>query len=131
MDQSISDQVKELTDKFQEFAVSAESLVGQILQKGALDIQADAQRSMSPPPSEPGEPPAVRTGRLRASITSRVVQDGDNAIVEVGTNVVYAVPLEFGTEHIKPRPFMGPALERHRVEIIHNLAQAVRQQSNA
>lgn len=68
--------------------------------------------------SAPGEPPAPDTGVLRNSIHHEVDQDK----ATVGTNLVYAQPLEFGTttagknHHtvIKPRPFMGPALIKVR-----------------
>lgn len=63
--------------------------------------------------SAPGEPPAVDTGRLRASIGHEEVTIlGAVLSIRVGTNLVYAAPLEYGTRdgRIKPRPFMRPAL---------------------
>lgn len=90
--------------------------------------------------SPPGEPPHVDTGRLRASITwaiSEGAQQGDalrtkaqsgdqvgrpdreakRIIAVIGTNVKYARSLEFGTRHMKARPFLRPALEKARAKI--------------
>ncbi len=90
--------------------------------------------------SAPGQPPAVDLGRLRSSITWRSsMLDGSvvgadakpedavgfpvstvpgEIIVIVGTNVEYAADLELGTPKIKPRPFLRPALENNRAEIL-------------
>lgn len=66
--------------------------------------------------SAPGEPPAVDTGRLRASITYDVSPQGDAVqigsstaqMASAGAPVNYAQFLEFGTERMKSRPFMRP-----------------------
>ncbi len=93
--------------------------------------------------SAPGKPPAVDTGRLRASITSNWTGSGmERAKIEtpvpetksddgvgqpkeklhgvVGTNVEYAKDLETGKEsrNLKPRPYLRPALERQRGKIL-------------
>lgn len=75
--------------------------------------------------SLPGEPPAVDTGTLRASIMSSVALDGVNVVgkvgpdveviaqrVPVGTDVEYGLYLELGTNKMKPRPYLRPALAR-------------------
>lgn len=90
--------------------------------------------------SAPGNPPAVDTGRLRSSITYEVTSgagssmgsqgspsssdkigkvSGDNSVsfTIIGTNVGYAKPLEFGTVHIKPRPFLRKTLEEGKSAI--------------
>jgi phage gpG-like protein len=61
--------------------------------------------------SAPGDPPAVDSGRLRQSITVLRLSDDH---YRVGTNVVYAPLLEFGSRKVAPRPFMRPALEKVR-----------------
>lgn len=60
--------------------------------------------------SAPGEPPAVDTGLLRASIQAIRVHFGQMWVVNAGTD--YAEGLEFGTPTIAPRPFMLPAAEK-------------------
>jgi HK97 gp10 family phage protein len=90
--------------------------------------------------ANPGQAPHVDTGRLRASITwaiSEGAQQGDalrtkaqsgdqvgrpdreakRIIAVIGTNVKYARSLEFGTRHMKARPFLRPALEKARAKI--------------
>lgn len=52
----------------------------------------------------------VDTGRLRASITHKVENDGISASATIGTNVEYAPHVEFGTVHQKAQPFLRPAL---------------------
>jgi hypothetical protein len=56
--------------------------------------------------SQPGYPPNVDTGALRASIRWRRLGHL-HYVVEAGT--VYALPLEYGTTTVAPRPFMAPA----------------------
>ena len=53
---------------------------------------------------------AVDTGRLRSSITHDLGVDGRGLYGMVGTNVEYAIFLEFGTRHMRARPFLRPAL---------------------
>lgn len=75
--------------------------------------------------SAPGFPPAVNTNRLRGSWTiaiksGRELLPGYNLRVirkpgmlgyELGSNVVYAPFLEFGTRRMRPRPYLKPAME--------------------
>lgn len=61
--------------------------------------------------SAPGDTPAVDSARLRQSIGVQKVGEGH---YRVGTNVKYALYLEFGTRGMAARPFMRPALEAVR-----------------
>lgn len=72
--------------------------------------------------SAPGDPPAVDTGKLIRSIETE--QDGASAAVIV--RAPYAYLLEFGTRHIAPRPFLGPALEKLRKRIVALFVKATR-----
>lgn len=80
----------------------------------AEDVKNDIRLSFGESPSPPGMPPGVDTGTLTNSMdwtpdgdTTRYIHDG----------VEYGVYLEFGTEKMLPRPFMGPAFERKRQNI--------------
>lgn len=53
----------------------------------------------------------VDTGRLRQSIGLKKIGDGH---YRVGTNVVYAPFVEFGTRRTRAQPFLRPALEAVR-----------------
>lgn len=57
-------------------------------------------------------PRRVDTGRLRDSISHRVHDD----VVEVGTNVEYAIYVEFGTSKMAPNPFLRSAAGDHANE---------------
>lgn len=61
--------------------------------------------------SAPGDAPAVNTGRLRQSITALRISPMN---WRVGTNVDYALHLEFGTRTMAPRPFLRPAADKER-----------------
>lgn len=61
--------------------------------------------------SAPGEPPAVDTGLLRASIRHEVVDEPEGPTAYVGSDVKYAEYLSLGTRKMAPRPFLQPALD--------------------
>jgi HK97 gp10 family phage protein len=55
----------------------------------------------------------VDTGRLRSSYRHDV---GDH-FVRIGTNVKYAIYLEYGTRKMKARSHLGPAMRQNRKKI--------------
>ena len=83
--------------------------------------------------SQPGQPPALDTGRLRNSIAVTDPKwDGWSVIAEVGTNVEYARILEYGgrtgrngATRIAARPYMRPTLEEETPRIEKVLRDAV------
>lgn len=79
--------------------------------------------SVSHTASQPGNPPNVDTGALRASIRwektgklERTVSDG----------VEYGLGLEDGTERIAPRPFFRPAFDKGRQTLERDAASKLR-----
>jgi hypothetical protein len=72
------------------------------------------QIATATPPSTPGGGPAVRTGRLRGSITWRLGADGISPYVDVGSGVYYAPYVEMGTSRMQARPFLRPGLQAAR-----------------
>lgn len=52
----------------------------------------------------------VDTGRLRSSIMATRGKDATGAFVDIGTNVQYAIFVEFGTRYQSAQPFLRPAL---------------------
>lgn len=109
-----------------------------LMDGAGLIIEADWKRMLSHPgtgneyprqggrkvhvASAPGEPPAVDTGRLRASITHGVVDNG--AAVHIGSEtaklemkgggmVNYLTYLEFGTSRMAPRPSARPVCAQY------------------
>ena len=62
--------------------------------------------------SAPGEPPADRSGQLRASIGEPQISISAGALVgQLLIAAPYAGYLERGTPRISPRPFVGPAIQ--------------------
>jgi len=62
--------------------------------------------------SKPGEPPAVATGRLRQSISTKV--EGDTGIV--GTDIEYGKELEYGTSKVAARPWLRISFEKANIK---------------
>lgn len=99
------------------------------LTSAAGKVQHDAQASMkgggSPHrPSAPGSPPNVDTGALRGSGQTNVFTDGTRIRAQVafgGGNVPYGKLHEFGGRNHPPRPYLRPALEQNRGNIMRHL----------
>lgn len=69
--------------------------------------------------SAPGEPPAVRTGRLRQSFNIFITMDSMHQYrCTIRSVVFYAGDLNYGTEKLDPRPFIEPAIEKCLPKII-------------
>lgn len=79
---------------------SPEGDIGKDLVKRALRVQRRAKQ-IAP----------VDTGRLRSSVEYEAGRDSRGLVARIGTDVTYAVYLEFGTRRMAPRPFLRPALQ--------------------
>lgn len=77
---------------------------GRVYKRGQVKHQASA----------PGEAPASDTGNLMKSIYSEKVRD---LTYVVGSRIVYALHLEYGTRKMAARPFFRPAVEQEKTEI--------------
>lgn len=73
--------------------------------------------------SAPGQPPMTDTGRLANSIT---FDRAGPLTATVGSNVIYALYLEYGTRRMAARPFMRPAVERIRPKFLERIEAAIR-----
>lgn len=72
--------------------------------------------------SAPGQPPMSDTGRLANSVTF----DTDGPLTAtVGSALIYARWLEYGTRKIKPRPAWVPAVEDMRPKYLSRLEKAI------
>lgn len=120
MDSGIRLEVSQSIERFQfHQAVLEQIIAGPVvrdLSRRAIAVESAAKRNASEPPregpntgSEPGRGPAVRTGRLRASITWRLGRDV-TPYADVGSAVHYAPYVELGTSRMDARPFLRPAL---------------------
>lgn len=56
---------------------------------------------------------------------------GNNAAIYIGTDVEYALPVEYGTEIRPAQPYMRPAIDTTRSEVVREVAGALRDLVNA
>jgi hypothetical protein len=72
-------------------------------------------------PSSPGNPPHLRTGDLRDSITAVDSAGLDLFAKDIGSNLEYSTNLEYGTSKMAPRPFLRQTLceeQQHIADIM-------------
>jgi hypothetical protein len=74
--------------------------------------------------SKPGDPPAVDTGRYRASWRHRMDADGMSG--ELFTEVEYGPHLEYGTRRMAARPHASLIAERMRVDFPRHTVAALK-----
>lgn len=77
--------------------------------QGANRVAAEAQSRVP-----------VRTGATRASIAVTVAGEGEAVVASQA-----AVFLEFGTVHMAAQPFLVPAFEQERDQVVEDIADAV------
>jgi len=106
---------KALAEKFRKMSKDAATAIEEGLQKGALRVERDAKINAP-----------VDTGRLRASISTRLIEEDGNTIAEVGSSVEYAPMVEYGTSKKAARPFLFPAYNQNKDKIRKDIAAAVR-----
>lgn len=128
------------------FTLATEANV-RAMHKAALLVESDVKKNFTLQgqgrrygkhiASRPGEPPAIDTGILRASIMSEVKQHGLSidgrvgpdvehiaAKAPIGTNVEYGLYLELGTSKMEPRPFLRSALIRTSKKVVKIFREA-------
>lgn len=77
----------------------------------SIKLKDTINQGKSPPSSPPGGPPYVRTGTLLRSFRTRPAKRiGKRVVLTLGTNVLYARPLEYGTTRMAARPYFGPTV---------------------
>lgn len=87
-----------------------------------ISITAGAQSGSGHVASLPGQAPNNDTGTLANNIET--VQR-EPLLVEVSSNAEYSAPLEFGTSRMAARPFMAPARDAKRREVVSLVERAV------
>jgi HK97 gp10 family phage protein len=102
-----------LAKKFSEISKNVETEIEQALVNSALIVERDAKLNCP-----------VDSGRLRQSITHRLIDEGSNSVAEVGTNVKYGKMVEFGTSKQSAQPFLFPAYNNNKQKILKELAKA-------
>ena len=87
-----------------------------------ISITAGAQSGSGHVASLPGQAPNNDSGTLANNIET--VQR-EPLLVEVSSNAEYSAPLEFGTSCMAARPFMAPARDAKRKEVVALVERAV------
>lgn len=109
-----------------------------VVRKTAFDVEAEVKKEMRAPKSgrvyrrgsrshqasAPGQAPAVDYGQL---INSIQVDNVTELKSTVGTNVEYAMPLEYGSRRIAPRPVWRPVIEKLRKPFAEAVTFVLRQ----
>lgn len=107
-------------------AAAIEATVGQIGERIVADVRERIDDAY-PPSSEPGTPPRRRTGALRDGIASATTADGATTTASVSSSAPYGPYLEFGTERIAPRPFMGPTRDEWVGKVLDVAGELIRE----
>ena len=93
-------------------AIAIEAAVGDAVRAAAMLVEREAKINVP-----------VDTGRLRSSIAS---EEKTPLRFEVGTNVEYAVSVEFGTSKTAAQPYLEPAVESARSQYPDLIKEGVR-----
>lgn len=123
-----------IKDNTRQYLAVAENEVEKAITRGTIRVQREARRLVSrfpsPPPSLPGEPPHLDTGTLSRSIDMETfrVRRTREFVGRVGSNLKYARALELGypPNNLDERPYLRPALDKHRRKIVAEINEAMR-----
>ncbi len=126
---------KEVQEALRRLGEEVRDEAANVVTRTALRMQRKVQESIREPglgrvygrrghrASAPGQPPASDTGRLLSSI--RFGQPSP-LTATVGSDLVYAKYLEYGTRHMAARPFFGPATEEARIWFNDRMQEVIR-----
>jgi HK97 gp10 family phage protein len=102
--------VEEFKAAIERFDSGMQRHVHQQLASWAADVEALA-RQLVP----------VRTGHLRSTIYVKIQE----WVAEVGAEATYALFVEFGTQHMRERPFLFPAIQEHLPRLEQIICEAI------
>ncbi|MDD5016542.1 MAG: HK97 gp10 family phage protein [Eubacteriales bacterium] len=107
---------KELADKFRSYGKEVYTKSEQTVMQAGMIVERAAK-----------EKAPVDTGRLRASITTRLADfDKKKIVVEVGTSVEYAQAVEYGTSKAPAHPYLFPAYAENKDKVLKKIAEAIK-----
>lgn len=108
----VTKKIEDATERaLEKTAIAITNTIKEIMREPKSGILRSRGKRVISRSSASGEPPAVQTGRLRASIAHKKPAPLTR---HIGTNVVYGRHLEIGTSRMKARPFLRPSLDRNR-----------------
>ena len=91
-----------------------------VRQEAMRSIREGTIRGPNHIPSAPGQPPKGDTGNLELNIVVELRRS--EKTVNVISNAIYSAVLEFGNCRIAARPFLRPALQKHRNRLVTAMA---------
>lgn len=94
-----------------------------VRQEAMASIREGTIRGPLHVPSKPGEPPKGDTGRLETNIEVQLRKS--ERTVNVASLAPHSFELEFGHGAIAERPFMRPALRKHKNRVVTGTVSAV------
>jgi HK97 gp10 family phage protein len=124
--------VKRHKDRLRKIArQTAKEVVAGLYRAGQL-IELEAERSITSGsisgaghiPSLPGQPPNADTRFLDSNIETTIVAQSPPK-VQVISHAPYSAALEYGTSKMEERPFMRPAVKKHRADVTRLVKGAV------
>lgn len=137
--------IKKMNTRWKQVEQSKLKNAVRAINRGALKIHKDIILSFVAPKSgavyprggkshtasAPGEAPARDTGHLGQSTTFKLInvqEASSSSVAEVVVSAEYALALEFGREDgsIAPRPFVRPAFNANKAEILADLEKALK-----
>lgn len=115
--------VDEILNRLQQIGANVSRLENQALRNAAEPVLEDAKANAP-----------VRTGKLKEGlkISSIKIKEGMKYVL-VGVDksdnskIFYSKFIEFGTTKMSARPFLGPAYEKNRREIIEEIKNTLRE----
>ena len=114
-----------ITDNSDEFLKALPEQIEQALTAVGITAENNAKREITravydTPESKSGY---IRTGRLRNSLTHSV--EMNEKAVYIGSAVEYAAYVELGTNRMRARPYLRPAVENYTDEYKNLVKQAL------
>lgn len=112
-----------------EFLRKVKRGVERALDQTRFRMEARIKSSFGSSPSSPGDPPGVKTGQLRSSITSSreglKAKIGSTIAPRGGQSQSYAFYQERGTSKMRARPYLRPALDAEAPRLVRDLERNV------
>jgi len=107
----LADHVQFIRESERDYPGIIEKVKDRFLEEAGVIVEGTAKR-LAP----------VNTGNLRGSINRETFSDR----AEVGTNVEYAEYVEYGTRFMGEQPYLRPAIDENRRNLMKRLAELVR-----
>lgn len=109
--------LRALSENAEPASINALLEAGELVRQEAMaSIRNGTIRGAWHIPSQPGQPPKGDTGKLELSIEVQLRKS--EKTVNVMASAPYSAALEFGTSRIAARPFLRPALQKHRSRLV-------------